>query len=216
MDFDGVGDYVEIQHDETLEPPAASERSITIEAWIKPKLFGDSDGIVSKYNETGEPSYTLRLRDTDGQVQFQIDDNDDTVEIYSDSKVSLDQWTHVAAVYDGNNGWLRLYINGKLDFGYDWGTGLLATNESVVTIGVDYLPSARYFHGSIDEVRIWNVARTEEEIAGHMNVKLSGNEPGLMGYWSMDEGSGNMVYDQTGNNNDGTIVGNPTWVDGAF
>ena len=151
------------------------------------------------------------------EVQINHEDQDvGTVELKSETKVNLEEWTHVAAVYHGNSGLLRLYINGELDKESNEAPGVLATNESDVTIGLDYLPDKRHFTGSIDEVRIWNVARTKEEIAGHMNVKLSGNEPGLMGYWSMDEGSGNTVYDQTGNNNDGTIVGNPTWVDGAF
>ena len=217
MSFDGANDYVSIPHDETLEPQAASQRSITIEAWIKPESFGDLDGIVSKYHETGEPSYTLRLSGTEGKVEVQINNGGaPTVDLVSDTEVGLNEWTHVAAVYDGNSGWLRLYINGELDKEEDVGIGELAVNENEVTIGVDYLDSPRYFEGSIDRVRIWNVARTVAQIADHMNSRLLGTEPGLMGYWPMDEGSGTTVNDHSVNNNHGTIEGNPTWVDGAF
>jgi len=214
--FDGADDYVTIPHHDTLEPPAASGRSITIEAWINPESFGNLDGIVSKYQEPADASYTLRLSGTDGNVEVQINHNGAAVELVSDTEVGLDEWTHVAAVYDDDTGWLRIYINGVLDKEENVGPGMLAINGSVVTIGVDYLNSPRYFEGSIDEVRIWNVARTEAQIADHMNSRLSGTEQGLMGYWPMDEGSGTTVNDQSVNTNHGTIVGNPTWVGGAF
>src|SRR6185503_974172 len=41
----------------------------------------------------------------------------------------------------------------------------------------------------IDEVRIWNVARTQREILDNMNHKLTGHEAGLASYWEMDEPS---------------------------
>ena len=64
----------------------------------------------------------------------------------------------------------------------------------------------------LDEVRIWNTARTQQQIQDNMNKELSGDEPGLVGYWKFNEGQGTTVYDNAGNNH-GTIHG-ATWVDG--
>jgi hypothetical protein len=70
-------------------------------------------------------------------------------------------------------------------------------------------PTERSFDGKIDEVRIWNVARTQTQIQGYMNQSLSGNEPGLIGYWRFDEGTGTTVIDASGQGNNGTISSAP-------
>ena len=66
--------------------------------------------------------------------------------------------------------------------------------------------------GQIDEVRIWNIARTEEQIRADMNRQLKGDEPGLVGYWKFDEASNNsegedIITDSSPNNNSGKLVG---------
>ncbi len=60
------------------------------------------------------------------------------------------------------------------------------------------------FDGLIDEVRIWNVARTQAQIRDNMCRQLTGTETGLVGYWNMNEGTGNTVNDLTPNANHGT------------
>jgi hypothetical protein len=54
-----------------------------------------------------------------------------------------------------------------------------------------------FYQGEIDETRIWNITRTAEEIQDTMNRPLTGNEPGLVGYWKMDEGDGQQVVDSS-------------------
>jgi hypothetical protein len=63
------------------------------------------------------------------------------------------------------------------------------------------------FEGVIDEVRIWNVARSAAQIGTTLNANLSGTEPGLAALWKFQEAGGNAVLDATANNNDGTIQG---------
>ena len=73
----------------------------------------------------------------------------------------------------------------------------------------------RTFRGFIDEVRIWNVARSREQILGDMMQELTGLEPGLAGYWKFNEGTGTVAYDVSVNENVGFFRGNPTWVVGG-
>lgn len=47
-------------------------------------------------------------------------------------------------------------------------------------------------------------------------AQSQGVPDGLVGYWSFDEGTGNMAFDGSGNGNDGVIEGNPTWVEGQL
>lgn len=66
---------------------------------------------------------------------------------------------------------------------------------------------SQYFKGALDEVRFWNIAKTEQEIQNNMNKCLTGNEKGLVAYYRCDEGIGDTLIDATGNGNDGTING---------
>jgi hypothetical protein len=66
--------------------------------------------------------------------------------------------------------------------------------------------------GLISDVRIWSIARTQQQIQDNFNKKLTGNEPGLVAYYDFNEGEGNILYDKTPNANHGTIYG-ATWVE---
>ena len=65
--------------------------------------------------------------------------------------------------------------------------------------------------GKVGEVRIWGVALSDEEIAVNSKTLLSGNEPGLLAYYPMNEATGETVSNQTGNGNNGTMSGASWW-----
>jgi len=69
-----------------------------------------------------------------------------------------------------------------------------------------------YFNGTIDEVRLWNIARPQQQIQQAMYGSLTGHEAGLVGYWRFNEGSGPTTADASGHNNTGLLVNRPTWV----
>ena len=73
-----------------------------------------------------------------------------------------------------------------------------------------------WFKGEIDEVRVWDRARSQEEIQQMMDTHLVGNEPDLAGYWNFNEDSGNTVTDLSGNGNHGTLINGPTRVSSTF
>ncbi len=52
-------------------------------------------------------------------------------------------------------------------------------------------------------MRVWKIARTQEDIQKDMYRRLEGTEAGLVGYWALNEGSGDTVSDKTGNGNNG-------------
>ncbi|WP_035368389.1 LamG domain-containing protein, partial [Dolichospermum circinale] len=117
--------------------------------------------------------------------------------------LTLNQLTHVAATYDGAK--LSLYINGQLDTSVDW-VGTPLQNNYPVKIGRE-LNAWNPFAGQIDDVRIWNVARTQAQIQANYNQQLVGNETGLAGYWNFNEPSGSTALDKTINGNNGNIIG---------
>jgi hypothetical protein len=65
--------------------------------------------------------------------------------------------------------------------------------------------------GQIDEVRLWNGARSQSEIQAAMYSRMGGAEAGLVGYWPLDEGSGNTTADKAGSQT-GVLIGGPGWI----
>jgi hypothetical protein len=115
-------------------------------------------------------------------------------------------WNHIAVTFDGTN--RRHYINGEV-VGTFPETGPLTANSSAFRIGSD----VSWVHtpaGAIDEVRLWNVARTTDQIRSTINVPISAATPGLVAVWSLDA-SGS---DALGGHN-GTVTGGVGFLNGA-
>lgn len=111
------------------------------------------------------------------------------------------QWHHIAAVYDGD---LDLYVDGVHYVGsygdYDY-------MESDLRIGASTQTWYSHFEGDVDEVRLWDHARTMQEIREHAHLTLSGAEPGLYSYWQRNEAPGSTtLLDATGLQ-DGAVAG---------
>src|SRR6185369_11649661 len=70
-------------------------------------------------------------------------------------------------------------------------------------IGGDPYSGSSNYTGNIMETRLWNVNRTAAQIVSTMNTTLTGNETGLVGYWRLDDGTGQVVNDYSTANNDG-------------
>ena len=107
---------------------------------------------------------------------------------------------------------MRLFING-VEVGTTDFKGQKSFYESRKPLRIGWTheeerPTQSPFVGLIDEVRIWNVARTGTEIRANMNNQLTGDELGLVAYWKFDETTNGIVRDASGNKNDGRLIGN--------
>jgi hypothetical protein len=115
-------------------------------------------------------------------------------------------WIHIAVVFKNNQPFL--YLNGSLVK-----TGL---QSSKIVHSSAYLGEVNagygFYQGLLDEVRIWSCSRSEQDIKSDMNKSLNGNEPGLAGYWRLNEGSGSTSIDMSKNANHLTLINNPTWI----
>ncbi len=112
------------------------------------------------------------------------------------------KWVHLAFVCDSNT---RLYVNGVLT----------DQNTATISLPMDQLGwdahSGDYCTGLLDEVRVWNVARSQAVLQANMCRTLSLPQSGLVAYWRFDEGAGTTANDSTGNGNTGTLVNLPLW-----
>jgi hypothetical protein len=121
---------------------------------------------------------------------------------------TVGEWLHISMVHGG--GVLSAYKNGVL-------VGSLASGATLQpTTGA--LPSLQFggiinnatrnwtFRGEIDEVQLWNTARTASQIASDMAGPLTGAELGLAAYYRMTNGSGTTLTDDSGHGWTGTLV----------
>ncbi|HEY3311515.1 MAG TPA: LamG-like jellyroll fold domain-containing protein [Anaerolineales bacterium] len=126
-------------------------------------------------------------------------------------------WYHAAVTYDGTT--MRLYSNGDLYEQQTIGKPANTANTSSLAFGTSMTTgnaTQGFFDGTLDEVRIWNYARTQAQIVSSINTKLTGPETGLLGRWGLDEASGSTVNDSSGNSITGSVNGTGySWVPGA-
>jgi hypothetical protein len=111
---------------------------------------------------------------------------------------------HVAATFDGDS--VRAFVDGVQAAQAGWNLGSVYYGDDDVLIGAQNFGSGflRRFDGFIDDVRIWDHARTPSEIAADMNCRLSGSEAGLVSYWTFDASD---LSDATGHGHGGAVDG---------
>ncbi|MBI3194562.1 MAG: T9SS type A sorting domain-containing protein [Ignavibacteriae bacterium] len=187
--LDGMNDYGKAGH---IPFPDASAG--TIESWIY--LNGtDNEPIVTlQETEVAANDYGI-LSVVNGRMRFVPSVGvalDDTTEL------PLGVWVHVAAAFDSTGA--GLYVNGDEHsfFAGDYrmqGNNLVSSRTRIGAVA-----NSEYFNGRLDDMRIWNVRRTAQEIQEKLRTTLTGFEAGLTAYWKFNEGAGKIV-------NDGTIWG---------
>ncbi len=161
LSFDGMNDCVEVPSDSSIMPA-----TLTVEAWIQPGKTGARQSIVSKWDGMGDASYSLELT-AGNKFLFYLHNGTKTQSITGTTVVAIGTWYHVAGTYDGSSA--NLYVDGNLEEGP---TTLVApmTNSNVpLRIGVSAAYPPLYpihspFKGKVDEVRIWKVALSQDQL----------------------------------------------------
>ncbi len=208
--FDGVDDYVNAGNGASLDITSA----ITIGAWIYTSSYAEPgiNGIVSR-QWYAEEQYGLMISGINfGDNAYKLTYrayNGDTIETHFGPVVSLNQWHHVVVTADGTK--VILYLDGVgTEFSQ---TQAIVSFDDDLLIGSIYTGGSR-FNGTIDDVRIYNRALSPAEI-----TKLYDWAPGPVGWWKMDENTGEVANDISGNANTGTLGGGtadyrPIWARG--
>ena len=220
LDLDGELSYVEIDDSEILNK---INGQVTVCAWIKatdfptrylPIIYKGDERLPGITNR----SFVMYLRH-DGALQFASSpDGKNEKYIFSPmGAVSLNKWHHVAGVVDTTRNIISVYVDG-VEAGYrDFGRNRRFYESTLpLLIGgthEDTNHNHRSFVGQMDEVSVWDVALTEEQIHNFMNNRLTGNERGLVGYWKFDKQNDGEVSDMTHNKLNGKLVENARLVD---
>lgn len=173
LNFDGVNDAITV----TGVNFPLGNTSRTIEAWIKTTQNNGGGAIMTYGNLTTNNRFALYQ--TGGKLNFVAENND----YNTNATINDGNWHHIAATHDGTS--LKVYLDGV-----QVGTSQAKTfNTTGNQFSIGYRGVAsEYFNGSIDEVRVWNVARTAEQINRSKNCELQGNETGLVAYYKFNQG----------------------------
>jgi hypothetical protein len=197
--FDGVLSRVEADLGGNL-PTGNTARTVEMWAFVRPTSWGVNKHTFFEYGVN--MLHQAWAIDMEVFPRMQVYSWDDDV-FFDTGLPETGGWLHVAATYDGSI--MRAYVNGN-QAGYKPATDLLATAQTTVKLGwsPSVVPPA-FFDGLLDEVRIWKIARTADEIKRDMSVRLTGSEPWLVAYWHFDEGTGTVAHDASTLHNDATL-----------
>ena len=227
LKFDGNDDFIKINNSSDINI-GSHHTNKTIEAWFKV----DNKNITSRKQTIYEQGGTVRGLNiyiyggslyVGGWNEPESRWNPGTW--LSTNLIQSNTWHHVALTLNGGNSVSNNAFKGYID-GIQFGSGKgskLWSHGGDISIGRNRdtkfhsgdFNSARYFSGYIDEVRLWNITRTESEILSKKDTVLTGDEQGLTAYYSFQENSGTVANDgQTQSNNDGSIRNGATWMSG--
>ena len=211
-------------------PAALQLANLTIEMWMR----RDGPGVGTNTGTGGIPdiipllskgraeaeaaaqdiNYIFGIRASDGVLAADFEEGPTGASpslnhpVVGTTPIGTGTWHHVAATYDGTT-W-KLYLDGLQQASLTVGQPLGSASTVAVALA-SALTSANapsgFFDGAVDEVRVWNVARTQTQIQTDINSQITSPQSGLVARWAMNEGSGTAVYGTAGTAIHGTIVG---------
>ena len=216
LEFDGSSEYVQLS-----DVLAIGESSNTVEMWVKVPEVGtnglghnDRVGILlGNFDSTTNANWEIH---NNGDMRLYWDGG--YPDIRGNTDLRNNTWHHLAFVRDKVNHKFIFYIDGEVELEVA-GAGADITFTTTHRIGADNRGSGTpYFHGQMDELRIWSKARTQTEIQDNMYSELDGTEVGLVACFNMNEGSGTTLTGQSLNGNQGTLVNmdDSNWVTHPF
>jgi gliding motility-associated-like protein len=188
--FDGVNDYI------SATEPVFGTSDITVEAWIKPSTTAGAYLITNRTSECCVNGYWWGLGCSNGTLNLEMSDcgvASNYIALSTPSMITTGAWNHVAFVRSGLQ--VNLYVNGILGARLTDNSvrNFLASAGGVVNLGVwNYGPPAGWFNGYMDEVRIWNVARTQCEIQTYMNCEIPTTAANLLANYHFTQGAAGL------------------------
>ncbi|PWA06322.1 LamG-like jellyroll fold domain-containing protein, partial [Flavobacterium laiguense] len=213
LNFDGG--YVDVPHNDLLNPI----NQLTIETWVKITSGGKS--LIEKYSYYGNDfGYLLRISPENKAFTMVLKPCCGGPQLTGATTILPNEWYHLAVTFNRTTGVLKLYVNGVLD-GQINGITDLPENPGTLSlkIGARGDDAAIYSNGDLmDEVRIWNVERTQSQIQADMNKELSA-QAGLVALYHFNQGIAggnnsaspgpaiNTAIDDSGNGFNGTLNG---------
>jgi len=166
IEFDGSDDYVEIPDSVELNP----ENALTVMAWIKPSSFPGYSPVIDKEWAEVKRQYSFGYP-SDKRMGLWFDNQAGTEDSIRATTVLVEgTWYFIAATFD--SGKVQIFVNGNLENSKTSATvtSLRANDTASLCLGGE--KTGRDLNGTIDEVAIFNVVLTEDDIKSIMTQGL--------------------------------------------
>ncbi|HZW63499.1 MAG TPA: choice-of-anchor D domain-containing protein [Flavobacteriaceae bacterium] len=163
--FNGTTDYIDMENALNL-----NSSEFTVSAWIMRETGSEDKSILSKRDVAYSEGYDFKITAT-GKVEMSWK-NGTTQAIASDVVIPVNQWHHVAVVFDGSIA--KMYIDGVEDKQETLTPPASTTQSFFIGAAGKNAPTA-FFQGNIDEVRVWERALTEAQLRYIMNQEIRDN-----------------------------------------
>ena len=209
LEFDGESTFLEI-------PPSKQQKpqSLTVEmnVWLD-DTQGNSIPFICEANANqGNKADGFSVKFENGYIHWRLATARNLAHSFATRfAFHPGRWYHIACTFDGSTG--IIYVDGILvhadraDFPIYYGSYGVRFGHAL-----NYARGGEFFlRGKMDEIRIWGRVRTQSEILETMNTPLSGDEPGLVGYWNFDPASEgyDVGRDSSPVGNHGKVSGSP-------
>ena len=152
--------------------------------------------VLLRFNENGKPWKTLDIVSVNGRyVTGATGEGDNATGAFEPNA-----WYMISIVWNGND--LSVYINGEKDTPWQntiSGSQAFKLNRFEIGMSWGGYGSAQSYTGRMAEMRIWNIARSQSDIASTL-CSVDATSEGLLGYWKMNEGEGHIFHDSVAGN----------------
>ena len=152
--------------------------------------------VLLRFNENGKPWKTLDIVAPNGRyVTGATGEGDNATGVFEPNA-----WYMISIVWNGSD--MTVYVNGQKDTPYQYTiAGSQAMNLNRFEIGMSWggYGGSQSYTGRMAEMRIWNIARSQSDIASTL-CSVDASAEGLLGYWKMNEGEGHIFHDSVKGN----------------
>ncbi len=185
----------------------------TIEGWVFVRSYNSWSRLIDFADGASSNNVYLALSyGTQGYPTMGVFTNNGTPILEAGTRLPTNQWVHLAATLSGTTG--TIFING-----IPVGSGPLNVAPNVLRtndyIGRSNYATDQYANAIFDEVRIWNVARTQAQIQSTMHEDLPASTPNLVGLWEFDEDDGTNTVEAV-SGQESYLVGGVTWTNSGI
>ncbi len=186
--------------------------NLTIEAWIYPTNFKSNrweNTIASKVDwDPSTYGWSFRYGSTSGTLEFNMSaPNNAWIDCTATNVLTLNTWQHVAATYNGSV--VKIYVNGSEVATKDVSSNISITSKNLLIGAIDNSGEWRNMVGYIDQVRIWNIARSQSQISNNLTNSVTSSN--LLAEFLFNTGSGTTVINSANNSYNATLVNTPSW-----
>ena len=193
--FDGTSGSMSTEQEMSLE-----NKPFTVEFWLKRDKTGA--GTIFTHG-SGSEAFSIGFT-SDNKLRIQVG----TASVESEDAITnITEWGHYAVTYNNNRVTAYYAAGSTSNVLIDNIAATAYRGVGLIKIGTS-LSNNNYLSGNMHSLRIWSRAQSVSNIASMRNIRLSGSEIGLVGYWPMNEGKGLLVKDKVAGRN---AVMNATW-----